>query len=166
MEPHWYAFSQHDALCSFDCGPVGRRKVSRNPKIRCEEGDPLAQIMDAILEQVTLLSENLINSVIDTIDTILQSIGGWIGIPRLPRVCFPIDSQPLRCEGGGLTTSERNALAACYDDNQGMQNLVRPCPAHKPVPRSHRCVCLAVLLRARAPHLLGRGAVRGLPEPV
>ena len=109
MEPHW-------------------RKVSRNPKIRCEEGDPLAQIMDAILQQVTLLAEDLINQVIGIIDGILQSIGGWIGIPRLPRVCFPIDSQPQRCDGGGLTTAERNALAACYDDSQGMQNLVRTMP--------------------------------------
>ena len=77
MEPHW-------------------RKISHNPKIRCEEGDPLMQIMDAILQQVTLLAENLINGVIDMIDRILQSIGGWIGIPRLPRAFLWRSAGPQR----------------------------------------------------------------------
>lgn len=104
MEPHW-------------------RKISTNKKVRCEEGDPLMRIIDAILQQVTILAEGLINQVIGMIDGILQSIGGWFGIPRLPRVCFPVASQPGRCDGGGLTREEANALAACYDESRGMQDL-------------------------------------------
>ena len=123
MEPHWYA--RQPALCprSSDRGPVGRRKVSTNKKVRCEEGDPLMRIIDSILQQVTILAEGLINQVIGMIDGILQSIGGWFGVPRLPRVCFPVASQPDRCDGGGLTREESNALAACYDESRGMQNL-------------------------------------------
>lgn len=99
------------------------RKISNNKKVRCEEGDPLMRIMDAILQQVTILAEGLINQVVGIIDNILQSIGGFVGIPRLPKVCFSVASQPGRCDGGGLTQEEANAIAACYDESQGLQNL-------------------------------------------
>ena len=100
------------------------RKVSKNPRVRCEQGDPLGRIIRAIIDQVAVgMVEPMVNTFISAANAILRPPLKFFGFRGFSPVCFRTIANPDRCEDGGLSQEEAAALQNCFDESRGLQNL-------------------------------------------
>ena len=100
------------------------RKSSKNKKVRCEEGDPLGRIIQAIMDQVAVgMVEPMVNGFITAASAILRPPLSFFGFKGFNKICFNTVADPGRCFEGGLNEVEAASLAQCLDDSRGLQNL-------------------------------------------
>lgn len=103
------------------------RKVSRNPKVRCEDGDPFDLLMTRIVDVISETSENLLNNhLVDPTNDFFESVqifGNRIFGRPIPRVCFEVSYDPTKCIGGALTLEQASRLAQCEDQSYGLEEM-------------------------------------------
>ena len=103
------------------------RKVSTNPTVRCEDGDPFELLVTRILDLISDTGENLLNNhLIDPTNDFFESIeifGNRIFGRPVPRVCFPVSYDPDKCVGGALTIEQANKLSHCEDQSFGLEEM-------------------------------------------
>jgi hypothetical protein len=100
------------------------RKSSKNKKVRCEEGDPLGRIIQAVMDQVAVgMVEPMVNGFITAANAVLRPPLSFFGFKGFSTLCFATVADPGRCREGGLSQIEAASLAQCLDDSRGLQNL-------------------------------------------
>ena len=105
------------------------RKVSTNPKVRCENGDPFELLIHRMDDIIAETSENLINSeLVDPANSIFNGIP-FTPFPYresgnpIPRVCFRVHYDPTKCTRGALTFEQANRIAQCEDQSYGLEEM-------------------------------------------
>ena len=103
------------------------RKVSTNPRVRCENGDPFQLLMQRLLDVISETGENFLNNnLIDPANNFFESVqifGSSIFGRPFSRVCFPVSYDPQKCVGGALTLEQATRLAACEDQSYGLEEM-------------------------------------------
>lgn len=103
------------------------RKISTNPKVRCEDGDPFELLMTRIVDLIAETGENLLNNhLIDPTNDFFESVeifGNQIFGRPLSRVCFEVSYDPTKCIGGALTIQEATKLSKCQDQSYGLEEM-------------------------------------------
>jgi hypothetical protein len=109
------------------------RKVSTNPKVRCEDGDPFLLLVNRITDLIADNAQNFLNGqLIDPANSFFNRIKifGWRPFPYresgnpIPRVCFPVTYDPYKCLWGGISDYEAMRLAQCEDSSFGLDEMV------------------------------------------
>jgi len=108
------------------------RKVSTNPKVRCEDGDPFLLLVQRILDLIADTSQDLLNQkLIGPANQFFNGIKvfGKRLFPQrqsgnpIPRVCFDVSYDPYKCMWGGITNYEAMRLAQCEDSRFGLEEM-------------------------------------------
>ncbi len=105
------------------CSNAPLRVRSTNPDVRCENGDPIGQILGQ-LEKISIdMVEPPINTIIGNLEGMINSAISWLGTSvNIPRLCIRTEANPERpgvvhC-GEGLTPEQAAAVTQCEDENQ------------------------------------------------
>jgi len=102
------------------------RKVSTNPAVRCENGDPFPLLVDRLVDMIQNGAESLLNAaLVDPLNDFLENLPwplSYIGRP-IPRPCWNTQYDPVRCSGGSITPEQQLAHARCEDTSYGLENL-------------------------------------------
>lgn len=102
------------------------RKVSTNPAVRCENGDPFPLLVDRLVDMIQNGAESLLNAaLVDPLNDLLENLPwplSYIGRP-IPRPCWNTQYDPVRCSGGSITPEQQLAHARCEDTSYGLENL-------------------------------------------
>lgn len=100
------------------------RKVSTNPKVRCESGDAFAILVSRIGDLIVTQAEKMVNWLVNEANKAINKITGWFGAKNLIKMtCFVTSWRPDRCLGGKLTPEQREALSLCEDESRGLSEM-------------------------------------------
>lgn len=110
------------------------RRVSKDPNVRCETGDPFQMIVKQLSSEIIDWSQWAVNQLIGGLNNFLTSAFCWVGVcPPGPfdLVCFGDDRRPRKCEGfPGDVDAARAHFKECEDEaaKGGLDLTVRAIP--------------------------------------